>query len=225
MITYFPEKQIDNHLKIRIMKRIFLCLMIIGLSTFSFQAKAQWTVIDPTNLVQNIRSAVQGTTTATNMIKNVQESVKIYNQGKEYYDALKSVHNLIKDARKVRKTIEMVSEITDIYLTGFNKMVGDANFTPNELAAISAGYAKLLEEVGALVTELKNIVTGGNDLSLSDKERMEVIDLVYDKMLEYRNLTRYYTQKSISVSFIRAKKKNDTDRVLSLYGSPSERYW
>jgi hypothetical protein len=159
------------------------------------------------------------------MINNVQESVKIYNQGKEYYDALKSVHNLIKDARKVRKTIEMVSEITDIYLTGFNKMVGDANFTPNELAAISAGYAKLLEEGGALVTELKNIVTGGNDLSLSDKERMEVIDLVYDKMLEYRNLTRYYTQKSISVSFIRAKKKNDTDRVLSLYGSPSERYW
>lgn len=207
------------------MKRIFLCLMIIGLSTFSFQAKAQWTVIDPTNLVQNIRSAVQGTTTATNMIKNVQESVKIYNQGKEYYDALKSVHNLIKDARKVRKTIEMVSEITDIYLTGFNKMVGDANFTPNELVAISAGYAKLLEEGGALVTELKNIVTGGNGLSLSDKERMEVIDLVYDKMLEYRNLTRYYTQKSISVSFIRAKEKNDTDRVLSLYGSPSERYW
>lgn len=207
------------------MKRIFLYLMIIGLSTFSFQAKAQWTVIDPTNLVQNIRSAVQGTTTATNMIKNVQESVKIYNQGKEYYDALKSVHNLIKDARKVRKTIEMVSEITDIYLTGFNKMVGDPNFTPNELVAISAGYAKLLEEGGALLTELKNIVTGGNGLSLSDKERMEVIDLVYDKMLEYRNLTRYYTQKSISVSFIRAKKKNDTDRVLSLYGSPSERYW
>lgn len=86
------------------------------------QAKAQWTVIDPSNLVQNIRSAVQGTTTATNMVKNLQESVKIYQQGKEYYDALKSVHNLIRDARKVTKTIEMVSEITDIYVTGFNKM-------------------------------------------------------------------------------------------------------
>jgi len=44
-------------------------------------------------------------------------------------------------------------------------------------------------------------------------------------MLEYRNLTKYYTQKSISVSFIRAKEKNDTNRVLSLYGTPSERYW
>lgn len=206
------------------MKRIILCLTV-ALSMFSFQAKAQWTVVDPTNLVQNIRTAIQGTTTATNMVKNLQESVKIYQQGKEYYDALKSVNNLIKDARKVKKTIEMVSEITDIYVNGFNKMVNDPNFTANELVAISAGYAKLLEEGGSLVTELKNVVTGSNGLSLSDKERMEVIDDVYNKMLEYRNLTKYYTQKSISVSFIRAKEKNDTNRVLSLYGTPSERYW
>ena len=206
------------------MKRIILCLTV-ALSAFSFQAKAQWTVVDPTNLVQNIRTAVQGTTKASNMIKNLQESVKIYQQGKEYYDALKSVHSLIKDARKVQKTIEMVSEITDIYITGFGKMVNDPNFTPNELAAISTGYARLLEEGGALVTELKNIVTGSNGLSLSDKERMEVIDDVYHKMLRYRNLTKYFTQKSISVSYIRAKEKGDTERVLSLYGTPSERYW
>ncbi len=206
------------------MKRIILCLTV-ALSLFSFQAKAQWVVTDPTNLVQNVVSAVQGTTTATNMISNVQESIKIYKQGKEFYDALKSVHNLIKDARKVQKTIEMVSEITDIYVTGFNKMLADPNFTANELAAISTGYAKLLDEGGALVTELKNIVTGGNGLSLSDKERMEVIDDVYNKMLRYRNLTKYFTQKSISVSYIRAKEKGDTERVLSLYGTPSERYW
>ena len=206
------------------MKRIILCLTV-ALSMFSFQAKAQWVVTDPTNLVQNIISATQGINTVSNMVKNVNEVKKVYDQGKEYYDALKSVNNLIKDARKVKKTIEMISEITDIYVNGFNKMVGDPNFTPNELVAISAGYAKLLEEGGSLVTELKNVVTGSNGLSLSDKERMEVIDDVYNKMLDYRNLTKYYTQKSISVSFIRAKEKGDTDRVLSLYGSPADRYW
>lgn len=206
------------------MKRIFMCL-IVALSMFSFQAKAQWVVTDPSNLVQNIIGAVQGTTTASNMISNVQESIKIYKQGKEYYDALKSVHNIIKDARKVQKTIEMVSEITDIYVNGFNKMLSDPNFSANELVAISAGYAKLLEEGGALVTDLRNIVTGSNGLSLSDKERMDAIDQIHNRMLEYRNLTKYFTQKSISVSYLRAKEKNDTDRVLALYGSPSERYW
>ena len=124
------------------MKRIILCLTV-ALSMFSFQAKAQWVVTDPTNLVQNIISATQGINTVSNMVRNVNEVKKVYDQGKEYYDALKSVNNLIKDARKVKKTIEMISEITDIYVNGFNKMVGDPSFTPNELVAISAGYAKL----------------------------------------------------------------------------------
>ena len=154
------------------MKRwiITVCLCLIG---FTYQAHAQWTVIDPSNLTQNIRNVIQSSTTASNMVKSLQESVKIYQQSKAYYDALKSVSNLVKDARKVKLTIEMVSEITDIYVSGFNKMVCDPNFTVDELAAISAGYARLLVEGGALVTELKTIITGGNGLSLSDKERME----------------------------------------------------
>lgn len=206
------------------MKRLIwiVCFALLGLGQ---QAQAQWAVIDPSNLIQNIKSAVQSTSTASNMIKSLQESVKIYNQGKAYYDALKSVHSIIKDARKVKQTVEMVSEITDIYVTGFNKMVSDPNFTPGELAAISAGYARLLEEGGALVTDLKNIVTSGNGLSMSDKERMDAIDQIHARMLGYRNLTRYYTNKAISVSFLRSRSRNDAARVLALYGSPSERYW
>ena len=206
------------------MKR-WIWLMCLVLACFTQRAAAQWTVIDPSNLVQNIKSAVQSSTTASNMIKSLQESVKIYNQSKAYYDALKAVHNIIKDARKVKLTIEMVSEITDIYMSGFNRMVTDRNFTSGELAAISAGYARLLEEGGALVAELKNIVTSGNGLSLSDKERMDAVDQIYTRMLRYRNLTRYYTDKAISVSFLRSQSKGDAARVQALYGKPSERYW
>ena len=206
------------------MKR-WIWLMCLVLACFTQRAAAQWTVIDPSNLVQNIKSAVQSSTTASNMIKSLQESVKIYNQSKAYYDALKAVHNIIKDARKVKLTIEMVSEIADIYMSGFNRMVTDRNFTSGELAAISAGYARLLEEGGALVAELKSIVTSGNGLSLSDKERMDAVDQIYTRMLRYRNLTRYYTDKAISVSFLRSQSKGDAARVQALYGKPSERYW
>ena len=67
------------------MKRIVLIVCIV-LTGFSFQAKAQWAVIDPSNLVQNIQQVVKSSSTLTNMVKNVQETVKIYEQGKEYYD-------------------------------------------------------------------------------------------------------------------------------------------
>ncbi len=199
-----------------------MCVALIG---FTHQARAQWAVIDPSNLVQNISQVVKSSSTLTNMIKNVEETVKIYKQGKEYYDKLKSVHNLIKDARKVQLTVAMISEITQIYTTGFQKMLSDPNFTVDELAAISNGYTILMQEGAALIAEIKEIVTAGNGLSMTDAERMAIIDRIYYKMVDYRNLTRYFTDKSISISYIRSRERGDMERVRSLYGSPSERYW
>ena len=143
---------------------------------------------------------------------------------KKYYDALKSVNNLVKDARKVQQTILMVGDITDIYVTSFQKMMRDDNFTVEELGAIAFGYTKLLEESNDVLTELKNVVNI-TTLSMTDKERMDVVERCYSKMKRYRNLVSYYTNKNISVSYLRAKKKNDLDRIMGLYGNMNERYW
>lgn len=93
-----------------------------------------------------------------------------------------------------------------------------------QLAAIANGYTKLLNESDDVLQELKGVVNAST-LSLSDKERMEVIDNAYSKMSEYRSLVKYYTNKNISVSLLRAKEKNSTQRVLDLYGTENERYW
>ena len=143
---------------------------------------------------------------------------------KKYYDALKSVNNLVKDARKVQQTILMVGDITDIYVTSFQKMLRDDNFTVEELGAIAFGYTKLLEESNDVLTELKNVVNI-TTLSMTAKERMDVVERCYSKMKRYRNLVSYYTNKNISVSYLRAKKKNDLDRIMGLYGKSNEKYW
>lgn len=206
------------------MKKILFCLVaFMGLCTY--QAKAQWTVIDPSNLAQNIMTVSKTATTASNVINSFKEMQKIYDQGKQYYDKLQSVHNLIKDARKVKETVELVSEISQIYSTNFNKMLSDRNFSVNELEAISNGYAKLLNESGNLLSDIKNVVSLSNGLSMTDAERMSIIDDIYAKMLEHRNLVRYFSKKSISVSFIRSQEKGDLERVQSLYGNPSDKYW
>jgi len=191
----------------------------------TFQAKAQWAVIDPSNLAQNILTVSKTATTASNVINSFKEMQKIYNQGKEYYDKLQSVHNLIKDARKVKETVEMVSEISKIYTTNYNKMLTDKNFSVAELEAIGEGYSKLLKESGNLLSDIKNIVSPSNGLSMTDAERMTVIDQIHGKMVEHRNLVKYFSKKSISVSFIRSQESGDMERVRALYGDPSERYW
>lgn len=165
----------------------------------------------------------------SNMIRRwvlslLKETVKIYEQGKKYYDALKSVNNLVKDARKVQQTILMVGDITDIYINNYQKMMHDDNFSVEELSAIGFGYTKLLEESNDVLTELKNVVNI-TTLSMTDKERMDVVERCYSKMKRYRNLVGYYTNKNISVSYLRAKKKNDLDRIMGLYGKSNEKYW
>lgn len=133
-----------------------LCLLLAG------KANAQWVVTDPTNLAQGIINAAknitQTTTTAKNMINNFNETVKIYEQGKKYYDALKQVNNLVKDGIKVKNTILMVGEISEMYVTSFQLMLQDENFTAEELSAIAFGYTKLLEESNNVLKEMKEVV-------------------------------------------------------------------
>ena len=209
-------------MRTRIILLFSACLLLAG------TARAQWVVSDPGNLAQGIINAskniIHTSKTATNMVSNFQETVKIYEQGKKYYDALKSVNNLVKDAVKVRNTILMIGEISDIYVTNFQLMLRDENYTPEELSAIAFGYTKLLEESNDVLKEMKDVVNI-TTLSMTDKERMDVVDRCYNRVRNYRNLVMYYTNKNISVSYLRARKKNDMDRVLSLYGSGSERYW
>ena len=202
-------------------------MLCIGLLLFTYSAKAQFAIIDPVNIATSITNSVQQivqtSSTAANMVNNFQETVKLYQQGKKYYDALKSVTNLVKDGIKVQKTILMVGEISDIYINSFQKMMNDKNYTVEELGAIAFGYSKLLSESADALLELKDVVNV-NGLSMSDKERMDIIDRTFNSVKNYRNLVSYYTNKNIAVSYLRSKKAGDMDRVMALYGG-NDRYW
>ena len=131
---------------------------------------------------------------------------------------------MVKGVAKVAICISLVMELSDIYVDYFKYMVSYEIYTPEELAAISSGYAMLIDESSDVLQDLKNVVnvTG---MSLTDAERLAIIDNAYRSLMNYRNLVRYYTNKTISVSYLRARKKNDMDRVMALYGNSNEKYW
>ncbi|NWL02508.1 hypothetical protein DM790_16925 [Flavobacterium collinsii] len=191
-------------------------------------AKAQFVVTDPANLASGILNSaneiIQTSSTVSNVVKNFKEVQKVYTQGKEYYDKLQAVNNLVKDARKVQQTVLLVGDVSQIYVQNFGRMINDPNFTPQELIAIGNGYTALLGESTELLKELKQIVSTSS-LSLNDKERMDLINRIYKEVKEYHSLVRYYTNKNISVSYLRAKKKNDAKSVLDLYGTSNQKYW
>ena len=210
------------------MKKVMLLVCTALMLAVAPSAKAQFVVTDPLNLASGILNSaneiVQTSSTVSNVVKNFKEVEKVYKQGKEYYDKLKAVNNLVKDARKVQQTVLLVGDVSEMYVQNFGKMMNDPNFTPQELVAIGNGYSALLNESTELLKELKQIVSSSS-LSLNDKERMDIIDRVYKEVKEYHSLVRYNTNKNISVSYLRAKKKDDAKRVLDLYGTANQKYW
>ena len=210
------------------MKKVMLLVCTAIMLAVTPSAKAQFVVTDPANLASGILNSaneiVQTSSTVSNVVKNFKEVEKVYKQGKEYYDKLKAINNLVKDARKVQQTVLLVGDVSEMYVQNFGKMMNDPNFTAQELTAIGNGYSALLGESTELLKELKQIITSSS-LSLNDKERMDIIDRVYKEVKEYHSLVRYYTNKNISVSYLRAKKKDDAKRVLDLYGTANQKYW
>ena len=206
------------------MPLIAVCLCLTGTGG----AYAQWVVSDPGNLAQSIinsaKEMVETAGTKANTLNGFLETKKVFEQGKAYYDALKSVHDVVRGGTKVAKSVGLVMEISETYVDNYQKMLSDENYTPEELAAISSDYAMLIDESSDVLQDLKNVVnvTG---MSLTDAERLAIIENAYRNLLNYRNLVRYYTNKTISVSYLRARKKNDMDRVTALYGNPNEKYW
>ena len=190
--------------------------------------RAQWVVHDPGNLAQSIinmsDNIVHTSATATNTANSFAETVKIYQQAKRYYDELKAVNGLVRDARKVREILLMVGDVSEIYVTNFQKMLGDESFAPEELDAIAFGYTRMLEESNGVLKDLQQVINV-TTLSMTDKDRMDVVDDCYQSMRRFRNLVLYYTNKHIAVSYVRAKKKNDLDRVMKLYGDTNAKYW
>lgn len=206
-------------------KFFFLCFCMMFIIV---TVRAQWVVSDPGNLAQGIvnstKEVVEAGKNGQTLLQSFQETRKIFEQGKAYYDALRQVKNLVKNARKVQQTILMIGDITDIYVTNYQKMLSDPYFSPEELAAIASGYAILLEESASVLSDLRTVVNE-TGLSMNDSERMTFIDKCYDAVFEYRALVQYYTNKNIGVSYLRAKKCSEQDRIWALYGSPTERYW
>lgn len=210
------------------MKNLLLKTIAIAILALTTTTKAQFVVTDPANLASGILNSaneiIQTSSTVSNVVKNFKEVKKVYEQGKEYYDKLQAVNNLVKDARKVQQTVLLVGDVSEMYVNNFGKMINDPNFSPEELVAIANGYSKLLNESTELLKDLKQIISSSS-LSLNDKERMDVIDKVYKEVKDYHNLVRYFTNKNISVSILRAKKQNNTKRVLDLYGTSNQKYW
>lgn len=155
--------------------------------------------------------------TAATMLRNFEETAKIYEQGREYYERLRGISNTVKSARKVQQCILMLGQISDTYVSNYGKFLSDENFSADELRAMASVYSKLLEEGSAALGDLQGFVNP-SDLSMTDHERLDMVDRCHKELTRLNKLADYFTRRNIAVSYERSKEQTDRERVKALYG-------
>lgn len=203
------------------MKKLFFLSILSSFLTVLNTAQAQFVVNDPPHTFETIANKIMDTHEHLNrwftLLDQLKEAKKIFDQGKEWYDHLKTVTKTVRDVRHVIECVDMVKDIGEMYYNAFSKIRVDPNFRPEEIASIANGYIRLLEESTKIFNDIK-LGTNESDMSMTDKERMDIITTIYSRLREHHALVKYYTRKTISISYIRARQANNVETIYRLYG-------
>lgn len=90
------------------MKRLFLVLCVVLTSLTTHQAAAQWVVVDPTNLVQNILTAVRTLQMVNNQIQQLQNDAQMLtNQARNLQ------HLDLNTLNRLRSTLAQTEQLFD----------------------------------------------------------------------------------------------------------------
>ena len=136
---------------------------------------------------------------------------------KDWYDGLLAISNTIKTYRRVQHIFERQTAIITIYSNYITQFKADPNLSPAQLAGIVRGYTVLIQESGSYLDDLSAIVSPAKS-KMTDAERMELIDVLDDKVTHQYDLVNYFTRRNMAISTQQGQASKDAATLKKLYG-------
>lgn len=180
--------------------------IVIMLTCVIGQVHAQFVVTDPGSLAQSILNYAQHVNTVSNTLEEIEESSKIFEQGKKYYDSLQSVHHLIKDGRKVKDCVTLSMNLINDYNKTRNKISSDSYYTTGQIDVYNRQQSSIMTSVANVIADMNNIVVS-TGMSLSDKERLDAIDSYYSRLAALSNKSYRLNQQILGESMAVKQRK------------------
>jgi len=190
-------------------KQIIFCVLVCF---FSLQRlEAQFVVTDISAQIDRIIDRV---TTAASQIRNFTE----YKQIADAARALKTISNKIKNSEKVLDCFNLVADHATLYSNMYKTVQSDKMFTTAEKLKIRTNYIGYVNQSLKVFKDIKTAVIEGN-ASMNDKERIDLIDLVNQRLTQnYKNMYTY-CQAIAAASSVRAASNYERNSKVTLYGT------
>jgi hypothetical protein len=136
---------------------------------------------------------------------------------KDWYDGLLAISNTIKTYRRVQHIFERQTAIITIYSNYIGRFKADPNLSPAQVAGMVRGYTVLIQESASYLDDLSAIVSPAKS-KMTDAERMELIDVLDDKVTHQYDLVNYFTRRNMAMSTQQGEAAREFATLKKLYG-------
>lgn len=205
------------------MKKLVILLLVLLLPYSKVSAQAQ----ELQQLALNIEKLAQFRQILKDMKKGYEILTKGYNTVKDltqgnfslheaFLDALLEVSPTVRNYKRVTEIIEMQIKLINEQGNAFSRYQGSGNFNGDELSYIGRVYDNLVEQSLRNLDELLVVVTAGQ-ARMSDNERLEAIDRIYEDMQDKLMFLRDFNNNTTVLSVQRAKEHHDVQKMERLH--------
>jgi DNA repair ATPase RecN len=207
------------------MKKTLLLLVLIALALHSrLFAQSQ----EAQQLLLNVEKLAQLKQLLTDMKKGYQilssgySTIKDVSQGnfslhRAYLDGLLQVSPTVRKYRKVAEIINYQVMLVKEYKHAYSRFRQDGNFDPQELGYLGRVYANLFKQSLNNLDALTTVMTA-NQLRMSDDERLQAIDYIFQDMQDKLLFLRHFNANTTILAVQRAREKNDVSAIRKIYG-------
>ena len=140
-----------------------------------------------------------------------------FNIHKVFLDALLTVSPSVKKYARIIDIITMETSIVSEYKSAFNHFKSSGHFTGSELDYIGKLYDALFKRSLKSINELVMVITD-SQLRMSDAERIESIDRIYEDIRTDLSYLRDFNNNTAVLSLHRARSAYDLETMKKMYG-------
>jgi hypothetical protein len=202
-------------------------LCLFGAPAARAQAVVSAPILEGTNFIQTgLQATLKALNAKANALANDGVVEQVLTKGfteknmlmaKDWYDGLLAISNTIKTYRRVQHIFERQTAIITIYSNYISKFKADPNLSPAQVAGVIRGYTTLIQESGSYLDDLSAIVSPAKS-KMTDAERMELIDVLDDKVTHQYDLVNYFTRRTMAISSQQGQDSKDAATLKQLYG-------
>ena len=203
------------------------CIMIMWiLFSFSGQVLAQSTEIQQLllnveklaqlkKILSNMKKGYEIVSTGYNTIKDISKGN--FNIHQTFLDGLMQVSPTVKKYKRIAEIITYQTQLVKEYKSAFRRFDASNLFNTNEIRYMDNVYTNLFNKSLQNLEELTMVITAGK-LRMSDDERINAIDRVYNDIADKLVFLRTFNKENNVLAIQRGREMVDTKVSKKLNG-------